>query len=67
MFGSFILNISKTIQLLGIPHDLGNRFMNGISHEIFRLELGQMVYKVGDYLVGGIPTPLKNDGVRQLG
>ena len=21
----------------------------------------------GSYLVGGIPTPLKNDGVRQLG
>ena len=20
-----------------------------------------------DYLVGGIPTPLKNDGIRQLG
>ena len=23
--------------------------------------------RMGSYLVGGIPTPLKNDGVRQLG
>ena len=26
------------------------------------------VFKIGQqYLAGGIPTPLKNDGVRQLG
>ena len=29
---------------------------------------GKMAIIIADYkLVGGIPTPLKNDGVRQLG
>ena len=28
---------------------------------------GVYIYTYIHYLVGGIPTPLKNDGVRQLG
>ena len=31
------------------------------------LENPPLIYRYLQYLVGGIPTPLKNDGVRQLG
>ena len=33
--------------------------LSGMSHQVY-------IY-IDDYFVGGIPTPLKNDGVRQLG
>ena len=38
-----------------------------LVYQRLNLEIYNIIYNCNYFLVGGIPTPLKNDGVRQLG